>query len=198
MATHVNHSEKETFFFITFTCYKWLPLIEKTSLYDYVKDWMTQLSIRGIKLCGYVIMPNHFHLLVYIEDKCKGLNLVMAEAKRFMAYEIVKRLKTSGQLALLQTLSAGVQQGEREKGKKHQVFRLSFDAQEVKGHRQINKVLDYIHHNPVSGKWQLKSDFLDYQYSSAQYYELGIQREIEVCDYRVQTSASPTDDSEED
>ena len=198
MATHVNHTEKETFYFITFTCYKWLPLIDKTSLYDYVKDWITQLSNRGIKLCGSVIMPNHFHLLVYIEDKCKGLNLVMAEAKRFMAYEIIKRLKKSGQLGLLQTLSDGVQKEEREKGKKHQVFRLSFDAKEVKGDGEINKVLDYIHHNPVSGKWQLESDFLDYQYSSAQYYELGIQREIEVCDYRTVSSESPADDSEGD
>ena len=86
MATHVNHFEKEAFYFVTFTCFKWLPLIEITSLYEYMKGWSNQLSKRGVKLSGYVIMPNHIHLLVYVEDSYRGLNIVIGEAKRFMAY----------------------------------------------------------------------------------------------------------------
>lgn len=108
----------------------------------------------------------------------------------------MKRLKDLGEVEILKNLSAGVQKEEREKGKKHQVFRLSFDAKEVRGQTEINKVLDYMHHNPVSGKWRLESDFADYPYSSAKYYELGVQSEIEVCDYRTITSESPADDSE--
>ena len=141
-------------------------------------------------------MPNHLHFLVYIEDKCRGLNVVMGEAKRFMAYEIIKLLKHQGEPELLKILAAGVQPNETNIGKKHQVFRLSFDAKVVIGEKEINKVLDYIHHNPINGKWQLTSDFVDYPYSSAKYYELGEQREIEVCDYRTITSESPADDSE--
>ena len=37
----------------------------------------------------------------------------------------------------------------------------------------IEQKLDYIHANPVQGKWQLVDDFVDYEYSSASYYELG-------------------------
>ena len=33
--------------------------------------------------------------------------------------------------------------------------------------------LDYIHHNPVRGKWNLVDDFAEYEHSSAGYYELG-------------------------
>ncbi len=36
--------------------------------------------------------------------------------------------------------------------------------------------LDYIHHNPVSKKWQLVNDFTDYEYSSASFYEKGIKK----------------------
>lgn len=61
-----------------------------------------------MKLSGFVIMPNHIHLLVYVEDNCKGVNVVIGEAKRFMAYEIVKRLKNLGETEVLQTLMAGV------------------------------------------------------------------------------------------
>ena len=37
----------------------------------------------------------------------------------------------------------------------------------------IEQKLDYIHHNPVQGKWNLCEDFVNYKYSSAAYYELG-------------------------
>ena len=33
--------------------------------------------------------------------------------------------------------------------------------------------LDYIHFNPVSGKWQLAKDDLSYHFSSARFYENG-------------------------
>ena len=42
----------------------------------------------------------------------------------------------------------------------------------------MSKVLDYIHHNPVNGKWSLVEDYVDYPYSSARYYETGEQQEI--------------------
>jgi len=34
--------------------------------------------------------------------------------------------------------------------------------------------LKYIHFNPVTGKWTLAKDDLDYYYSSARFYETGI------------------------
>ena len=129
-------------------------------------------------------MPNHLHLLVYITDNCKGLNLVMGEAKRFMAYEIVKQLKVLNETEILKTLVAGVQNEERLRGKKHQVFRLSFDAKEVLGEADILQVLEYIHYNPVSKKWNLAKDFTDYAYSSANYYEQGEHGHLNVWDYR--------------
>ena len=101
-----------------------------------------ELNIRGIINCDYVFMPNHIHLLVYVEDWSKGLNLVIGEAKRFLAYEIVKRLTAQNDMEILNALSMGVQEKERKKGKKHQVFRLSFDGKEVVGDKDICKVLD--------------------------------------------------------
>ncbi|MBI5856471.1 MAG: hypothetical protein HZB42_02375 [Sphingobacteriales bacterium] len=31
-------------FFITFTCHKWLPLIEQTNSYDLVYNWFSQAT----------------------------------------------------------------------------------------------------------------------------------------------------------
>jgi putative transposase len=93
MPTHTIHSEKEAFYFVTFTCYKWLPHIEACRLNDYFKGWLAQLSKRGIALSGYVFMANHMHLWVYVNKSCIGLKEVIGGSKRFMAYEIVNRLR---------------------------------------------------------------------------------------------------------
>ena len=196
MPTHQVHDEKEQFYFITFTCYKWLPLLEITKLNDYFPSWIRNLSKQGVKICGGVIMPNHVHLLVYVESDCKSLNKVIGDGKRFLAYEIVKRLKAQSNDQLLNTLSEGVQEKERLKGKKHQVFRLSFDAKKVAGEEEIHKVLEYIQHNPLEGKWNLAEDYIEYPYSSASFYETGKTNDLQFVDYRSYFSESSASDSE--
>ena len=78
------------------------------------------------------------------------------------------------------------------------MFRLSFDAKEVKGAEEIHRVLDNIHHNAVSGKWNLAENFMDYKYSSARYYELGESRDVEIYHYLdvLNISEFPADNSE--
>jgi hypothetical protein len=39
--------------------------------------------------------------------------------------------------------------------------------------KMVEQKLDYIHHNPVRGKWNLVDDFAKYPHSSAAFYELG-------------------------
>ncbi len=46
-----------------------------------------------IHVTGYVIMLNHVHVLLHFPQMPKSLNIVTGNAKRFMAYEIAKKLK---------------------------------------------------------------------------------------------------------
>ena len=36
--------------------------------------------------------------------------------------------------------------------------------------------INYIHNNPVSGKWMLAKDFVAYEHSSASFYEIQLTR----------------------
>jgi hypothetical protein len=47
----------------------------------------------------------------------KSLNTIIGNAKRFMAYEIIKRLKEQKNLALLEEIYASVKKKERKKVK---------------------------------------------------------------------------------
>ena len=90
-----------------------------------------------------------------------------------MAYKIVKNLKSLNKFKILEQLQQGVRENEKKKGKKHQVFRLSFDSRRCFDERIMEQKLDYIHYNPVNGIWRLVDDFVKYPHSSAASYELG-------------------------
>jgi len=96
-------------YFLTLTCYRWLPLIEETNSYDAVYNWFHYLKSKSHHVTGYVIMPNHIHALIGFHNSSKSINRIVGEGKRFMAYEIVKRLKEKGAAALLTQLQKGVE-----------------------------------------------------------------------------------------
>ncbi len=183
MSTHRIHEQKDTFYFITFTCYKWLSLIKHADAYDYFDTWFSRIHERGCLINAYIIMPNHLHIICFPKEESKGLNHIIGEAKRFLAYEIISRLTLKKKLAVLKKLKAGVRPKEKENQKKHQVFRLSFDAKQI-DYDRMDEVLDYIHHNPVKGKWKLVSDFTVYPYSSAAYYKTDAEKPDFLTDYR--------------
>ena len=180
MSQHILHSETHEVYFCTVTCYQWLPLIEEAAAYYSVYRWFEHLGRDGCQVVGYVIMPNHFHVLLYPTHTGTALNKLVGEGKRFMAYDIVNNLERAGKYPLLKFLRQGVAPKEKAKGKKHQVFDLSFDARICHDEKMIEQKLDYIHRNPVQGKWSLVNDFARYPHSSARFYELG-----EVDGFRV-------------
>lgn len=83
MSTRTRHEEKETFYFVTLTYHQGLLLIAKSGIFDYLPAWTTELNRRGPLACGYVCMPNHIHLLLFITKCSWGLNHVVGESKRF-------------------------------------------------------------------------------------------------------------------
>jgi len=44
----------------------------------------------------------------------------------------------------------------------------------------LEQKLDYIHFNPVSGKWNLTKTYLKYRYSSAVFYEAGENKPVSL------------------
>lgn len=175
MSTHTKHSELNETYFCTLTAYKWLPLFEEAQAYEAVYTWFEHLKKDGCHILAYVIMPNHIHCLLFPTNEKKPLNMLVAKGKRFMAYAIIKKLKARGLTETLKTLKVGVQENEKQKGKIYQVFQLSFDARKCFDEKMEMQKLEYIHHNPVRGKWDLAEDYTKYTHSSASFYEVGVE-----------------------
>jgi len=86
-------TQSEGIYFITFTCFQWQPLIEQTKGYDLIYNWFDHLKSKGHYIVGYIIMPNHIHALIAFRNTGQSINAIIGNGKRFLAYEIVKRLK---------------------------------------------------------------------------------------------------------
>ncbi|HMR93809.1 MAG TPA: hypothetical protein PKC69_15915 [Chitinophagaceae bacterium] len=176
-------TEPDGVYFITITCHQWLPLIEMTNGFNMVYDWFDHLKSKGHYISGYVIMPNHLHALIAFRNTGQSINTIIGNGKRFMAYEIVKRLKEQNKNQLLQRLSLSVESKDKERNKKHEVWEDSFDWKECRTNGFMKQKLDYMHDNPCRGKWNLVSDVADYLHSSARFYLCGEQGAYAILSY---------------
>jgi putative transposase len=171
MATHTQRDINSCAYFVTFTCHNWLPLIEEATAHKAFENWFSYLPSKKVKLLGYVIMPNHFHCLLYFEPESTiSLNALIANAKRFLAYDIIKGLEANNENERLIELFNSTTKGEKERGKKHKVFKTSFDSKIIESRESAISVLKYIHNNPNSKKWNLCDKPEEYAYSSCAFY----------------------------
>ena len=172
MSTRTIHTASNLYF-ITFTCFEWLHLFQLTNSYDMVYKWFNHLKEKkNIKTTAYVIMPNHLHCILFFPSPNFSLNKIIGNAKRFIAYEIIAGLETANQTEILNQLASAVTEKEKSKGQKHKVVEESFDAKSIDNQKFFLQKLNYIHLNPVRGNYKLVSDWIEYEHSSAGFYEL--------------------------
>src|ERR1700741_3433131 len=170
MPVRRNIPYSEGLYFITFTCYKWLPLINETNSYELVYKWFDFLKTQKHRIVGFVVMPNHVHALIDFSVTNKKINKIIGDGKRFMAYDIIERLEKGGKTEIIEKLQKAVTQTGKGKGKLHEVWEESFDWKYCETLEFAHQKLVYMHNNPCSGKWMLAADSMEYEHSSARYY----------------------------
>ena len=99
-------------------------MIELTNSYDLVYNWFNHLKGNGHYIAGYVIMPNHLHALIAFRNTTQCINTIVGNGKRFMAYEVIKRLKQQKDEKLLHRLHLLVEAKDKERNKKHEVWKI--------------------------------------------------------------------------
>jgi len=72
-------------------------------------------------------MPSHVHAVISFSNTGKTINSIISNGKRFIAYDLIKRLTAQHQYLILQELSSTLNNTERKEGKLHNLFETSFD-----------------------------------------------------------------------
>jgi len=158
-------------YFITFTILEWLHVFINDKYCKFIYDWFSIMDKKyGNKIYGYVIMPSHVHILIKITDRSPAPPTLIMNAKRFMAYQIVKEFKKDGFFKILNCFK----QNARVVDKAHyKVFIGRYDSMIIQGRKFFLEKLNYIHNNPCQEKWQLANKPEEYKHSSASNYILG-------------------------
>ncbi len=150
--------DTEGIYFITFTSHQWHPLFKITNGYDIIYNQFNILCKERHYILGYVIMPDHVHMLIAFRNTGKIINSRIGTMKRFIAYELVARLQSIQEHGLLEQLKHGVNTTDKKRGKLHEVFEPSFDTKHCLTPAFIQQKLDYMHNNPCAVKSQLADD----------------------------------------
>ena len=152
-------------YFWTATIHKWRHLLVSSSNKQLIVEYLKKLADEGmITVYAFVIMPNHIHL-IWQQNKLNGKESPKTSLLKYTGHELLKLLKAEGKSGLYEVNAAN---------KKHEIWQRDSLGIEIYTGKVARQKLEYIHNNPVNGKWQLAKDYFSYYYSSARFYETGI------------------------
>jgi putative transposase len=151
---------------LTFSCYKRLPLLTNDHWRSLLAHSLDRATNRHqYRLCAFVFMPEHVHLLVYPEAAPAGVDQLLRAIKRPFSLRIKRLLKEAGS-GLLDRLTVRQRPG---------VTTFRFWQKGPGYDRNLTEVpttltaIDYIHLNPV--RRGLVQSARDWRWSSARMYE---------------------------
>ena len=157
------HTTNKIYFF-TATVHKWLPLLTRQNNQQLIIDYLKKLCSEGLlTVYGFVLMPNHVHI-IWQQNRLNGKETPQSSFLKYTAHEFLKKLKVSGQSGLYEVNATN---------KKHEIWQRDSLSVEIYSRSVAVQKLQYIHFNPVSKKWLLAKDDINYYWSSARYYETG-------------------------
>ncbi|MDB5283994.1 MAG: element-mobilizing transposase RayT [Bacteroidota bacterium] len=153
--------------FFTATILEWKPLLTEDTYKDIIIKSLVFLKNEGsIVIYAFAIMPNHIHLIWQIQDG-HTRDLVQMRFLKFTAQQMKFRLLDTN----ADRLSAFL---VNAKDRKYQFWERNSLSIDLWTPDVFIQKLDYIHNNPIQEKWKLVQYPEDYKYSSARFYETGI------------------------
>ncbi len=158
--------ELNTIYFYTVAIVDWIPLLENDKFKHIVLDSLIYLVKKNkLKVYGFVIMPNHIHIIWEAIEK-NGKEMPQASFMKFTGHKFLEELRETN-IPLLNRFTAddGTRDNQFWQKKGQSTFLFNREILEQK--------LDYTHYNPLQAHWNLVTDPNDYYFSSCSFYEQG-------------------------
>ena len=167
--------QENLIYYITTVTQNRLPLFVEASfiipLYDSLHYYRHKLNF---KLLGYVIMPDHLHLLLWPLGQAT-ISDIMRDYKKFTAARIIRQAEAENRLDWLDAFTAA---GAATGRANHKVWQDSFWDKIIFTEKFLRQKLNYIHRNPIRAG--LVEDIAAYPYSSYRNYALGDDSFIKI------------------
>lgn len=137
-------------------------------------------------------MPSHLHWIIKLDERRRDISRVVGDFKSYIAHEILDGLKTEKKgvhLSLHPLFSDNPnvniespssllmyfkQLAHNDSDQDHRFWQRNSDIKLIETYSFLKQKLNYIHYNPVRGKWNITKDPLEYPFSSCRYYQDGV------------------------
>jgi putative transposase len=157
-------------FFVTTTAYNHLQIFRIAEDYHIGLDSLKFcLNKYGAILTAFVFMPNHWHGILWHEDKL-DLSGFMRDFKRFTSVQLRRRMAQNGHE------SHFILSKSPEGRVRYRIWTGRFDVVAIVSRKVLEIKMNYIHNNPVRAGLVRKPE--DWSYSSAGFYYL--ERDVGV------------------
>ena len=164
-----SHMEIGKLYFWTATINNWNRLLEEDELMQVIISSLKYLvANRKIEVYAFVLMPNHVHFIWQLMEM-NGKEKPHASFLKYTAHSFEKYLQTNKRIEL-------ESYRVNSDNKKYEFWQRDSLAFELLKKQTLKQKLDYIHYNPLIGRWNLCKEPQDYLYSSASFYENGIDK----------------------
>ncbi len=154
-------------YFWTDTIKDWRKLLEEDPFKEIIIEcWRKLVKRKKIAIYGFVIMPNHLHIIWEMLEK-NGKEMPHASFNKFTSHQFLENLR-------LKSVEVIDQYKEEDSPvRKHRFWQRDPLAVMMSSRRMMEQKLEYIHFNPLQEKWSLACRPEDYKWSSAKFYEEG-------------------------
>jgi putative transposase len=171
--------DQQAMYYLTFTIVGWIDVFTRQSYRDImIESFKHCQREKGLHLHAYVIMSNHVHLIVSVDEGFTVSDFIR-DCKKFTSKKILHEIENSGiesrkdwmlhQFKYYASLHT--------RNEKYQLWEQDNHPIELSSPAFIQQKIDYIHDNPVAAGLVYKAE--DYIYSSASNYA-GIDQIIDV------------------
>ena len=149
--------------FFTAVCTDWLSLLQSEECKDVIiRALQYRVKTKQVAIAGYVIMPNHIHIIWRIAAGMERKNF-QRDFLKITAKQIIDILQRN-EPGMIPAITVNL------KDRKLQVWKRNSMSIDLFNEKFLLQKLNYIHNNPCQPKWQLVNHPFDYSYSSAKFY----------------------------
>ena len=157
--TYINY---ENIYFFTATIVRWQKLLDNDEFKIIIVDSFRHFSHERCDFYSFVIMPNHIHVILQLKNDTKAS--FQRDFLKFTAQNFLKIMLNSNHYRMKDYRSD-------LKDRNFQIWKKNPFWVELSYPHKYYVKLEYIHKNPLAGKWRLADSILTYPWSSAKFHE---------------------------
>jgi putative transposase len=162
--------DQQAIYYMTFTVVGWIDVFSRLSYRDiFIESLKYCQQHKGLRLHAYVIMTNHVHLIVSV-DEGHSISTFVRDCKKFTATQILKEVQENVTESRREWMLHQFKYyaSRHSRNEQYQLWEHDNHYIELSSPDFMQQKIDYIHQNPVKAGWVYRPE--DYVYSSAANY----------------------------